>query len=347
MKKVVIYEELVIKLYLIHECHASTISVGGGVRRLLGDTADVGNTNLDVTIDTPGWAPRVLDEEVLLTILSTVTNSEDTVVELGTAGGASDDTTGVALEGHSVGLDGNRDGLLGNGSLEGGTGSIGGNVSEVLDSDGATGLHGLVAGTGSTSARGVRVGGLLNHRGGLGVLEGVVHKTTIAAVVLLGALNELLLGERNKLAGGEEVSTLEGTGGGESPAGTTLSLVLDRGDGTLGDPVDLVSEIGGVELGNLVGLLEVSSVAVHGTSLLRGVVGELVDTNSPGVAVLGVVLLNELEVLLEVVESVSELAMGGVLSVVLGNESVEGLLMSGDGIVLAKEVGDVRENLHG
>ena len=45
-----------------------------------------------------------------------------------------------------------------------------------------------------------------------------VHQTTIAAGVDLGALNELLLREGDEVAGGNEVSTLEGSGGGESPA---------------------------------------------------------------------------------------------------------------------------------
>jgi hypothetical protein len=123
-------------------------------------------------------------------------------------------------------------------------------------------------------------------------------------------LDELLLREGNKVASGNLMSTLQRSSGGEGPAGTALSLVLNRGDGTLGSPVDLVSEVGGVELGNGVSLLLVSLVGVHGGSLLRSVVRELVDTDGPGVAVLGVVLVDELEVLGEVVESVVILTSG-------------------------------------
>ena len=322
-------------------------SVGGGVGRLLGDTADVSGTDLDVAVLTPGGAPGVLDEEVLLTVLSAIADSEDTVVELGSAGGTSDNTTGVALEGHSVGLDGDRDGLLGNGGLEGSTRSVGGDIVVASDGNGTALLHGSIASSGSASSRGVRIGVLSDHGGLLGILESVVHQTTIAARVDGGALDELLLREGDEVSSGNLMSTLHGTSGGESPAGTALSLVLDGGNGTLGDPVDLISEVGGVELGNGVGLLEVSLVAVHGSSLLRSVVSELVNTDGPGVSVLGVVLINELEVLGEVVESVVVLTSGGVLSVVLGNESEESVLRSRDGIVLAKEVGDVGENLHG
>merc|ERR1712039_421585 len=171
---------------------------------------------------------------------------------------------------HLVSLDGNGDGLLGNGGLEGSTGSVSRDIVEASDGDSATFFHALVASAGSTSSRGVRISFLGDHRGLLSVLESVVHETTIAAGVDGGALDELFLREGNEVSGSEEVSTLERTGGGESPAGTALSLVLDGGNGTLGNPVDLVSESGGVELLNGVGLLQVSSVAVHGGSLLRG-----------------------------------------------------------------------------
>ena len=48
--------------------------------------------DLNIAVNTPGWAPRVLDEEVILTIFSTVANSEDTVVESGTAVRVFEDT---------------------------------------------------------------------------------------------------------------------------------------------------------------------------------------------------------------------------------------------------------------
>jgi hypothetical protein len=93
-------------------------SVSRGPGRLISDTANTVSTNLDVSFVTPGWAPRVLDEEVILTVLGTIADSKDTVVKLGTARGASDNTLGVTLEGHLVSLNGNRDGLLSNGSLQ-------------------------------------------------------------------------------------------------------------------------------------------------------------------------------------------------------------------------------------
>jgi len=65
---------------------------------------------------------------------------------------------------------------------------------------------------------------------------------------LLGAVDKLLLGERFELSVLVEVSSLNGSGSGEGPARSTMSLVLHWGDGSLGSPVDLIGEVGLVEL---------------------------------------------------------------------------------------------------
>jgi len=93
--------------------------------------------DLNVTGITPGGAPRVLDEEVRSTVLSAIADSEDSVIEGGTAGGSSDNTRGVELEDHLVGLNSNRDGLFVKSSSElvgvvGGDSSIAGNVGDTL-----------------------------------------------------------------------------------------------------------------------------------------------------------------------------------------------------------------------
>merc|ERR1711924_506963 len=96
-----------------HESIHSRFSVGGGEDGLLEDAADVVGTDLDVAVGTPGRAPRVLDEEVVLAVLGAVADSEDTVVEaLAAAGG--ENTGVVELEGGLVGLNGDGDGALGN-----------------------------------------------------------------------------------------------------------------------------------------------------------------------------------------------------------------------------------------
>ena len=82
------------------------------------DTGSWGNSDLDVTINTPVWSPGVLDKVVFLSVLSSVTNGKDSMVEGGSALSRGKDTTSVGLENGLVGLDGNGDWSLGNGSLE-------------------------------------------------------------------------------------------------------------------------------------------------------------------------------------------------------------------------------------
>ena len=55
-----------------------------GIRSLTGDSAHVVHVpgHLDVALLAPALAPGVLDEEVVLAVLSAVADGEDTVVEL-------------------------------------------------------------------------------------------------------------------------------------------------------------------------------------------------------------------------------------------------------------------------
>jgi len=82
------------------------------------DTGSWGNSDLDVTINTPVWSPGVLDKVVFLSVLSSVTDGKDSVIKGGSTLSRGEDTTGVSLENGLVGLDGNGDWSLGNGSLE-------------------------------------------------------------------------------------------------------------------------------------------------------------------------------------------------------------------------------------
>lgn len=47
------------------------------------DTLAISNTELDVALVSPDYAPGVFDKNVILTVVGSVTNSKDTVIELG------------------------------------------------------------------------------------------------------------------------------------------------------------------------------------------------------------------------------------------------------------------------
>jgi len=90
-------------------------SVGGGVERAHLDTADtftVNDSELNVTLVTPGGVPRVLHKPVILSVFGAVADGEDGVIALGAASGAGENTRLVGLEDSLVSLDGDGKGLL-------------------------------------------------------------------------------------------------------------------------------------------------------------------------------------------------------------------------------------------
>jgi hypothetical protein len=76
------------------------------------------------------------------------------------------------------------------------------------------------------------------------VAESLTLPATVATAADFITVDELLLREGEEITGRNLHGTFEGTSGGESPAGTTLTLILDGVDGTLGDPVDAIGEVG-------------------------------------------------------------------------------------------------------
>ena len=185
------------------------------------DTVSGGSSELDVALVTPGGVPGVLDEPVVLATLGAVADGKDGVVEVGSALVGGEDTGLVGLEDVLVGLNGDSEGLGVEGSHHLGWGGWG-DVNVGGNSNIGGGALVVSASASLAGAGGVWVDGLeLGVVAILVVLVGAVLETTIAAVVAVldvGAVNELLLGEAQELARGNEVSTLEGTGGGESPA---------------------------------------------------------------------------------------------------------------------------------
>jgi hypothetical protein len=145
------------------------------------------------------------------------------------------------------------------------------------------------------------------------------------------AVNKLLLREGGQWVTGDLVSGFGSDDSGESPTGTTLSLVLDSDDGTRGDPVN-VTGLGEVVLDSLFvsfGGLE-SESSVLGQEFLLGQVRELVK--SDGVGLGGELLSGDSEeVLVEDSKSVGLLGWGSVaLSVLHGPLSESGVDWSWD-----------------
>ena len=185
------------------------------------DTADtdgvLNHGDFDVTLITPDGVPGVLYDPVTLTVLVSVTNSEDGVVKGGSALIGGEDSGRVGLEDSLISLNGDGDGLQVESRLEGI--NVGGLDHNVGIGTNLT-LGGIIRAV--TIEGSVRVVSLEHEGVGLCVLEGSLLETTVATKVqisdTLGAVNEVLLGERDEGTSGNEVGTFESTSGGESPA---------------------------------------------------------------------------------------------------------------------------------
>jgi len=277
-------------------------------------------THADVAGFAPRGSPGVLDlvEVKARGGISAITDSQDTVIQVGSAS-TSEDTRLVELEGGLVGLDGDRDWLLVQGRHQSRVRGSG-NISVGKRSNASDLWLGGV--TGSASLGGARDVWIVSLSGKTTVLldpgEGVVHPATVAAVVSTNwgalqvvAINQVLLREGLESTSLELVSTFQSTSGRERPAGAALALVLDTSDGTSGDPVNRGGEGRDVsrslvDVGSL--LLRIwtgETKANEGSPLIERHVGELVVAEGVGV-VARVVGLDQIFVVGEVLEHVDE-----------------------------------------
>jgi len=182
---------------------ASTISVV--------ELSDGGDIN--VTRVTPRSTPRVLDDESFKNTDLLVADSEDSVVNGGTAT-SGDDTRLVELEDRLISLDGNRDGGINQSSLQ---------LVRALGSDSLV-ARGDLNSLGSS----VLAGTVLSSVGIVTfffetILSSIVNSlvwpaTRAARTSRLGTINDLLFREREELSVVDEIERFKNTGGGESPA---------------------------------------------------------------------------------------------------------------------------------
>lgn len=325
-------------------------SLDGGVRGISGNTAVVVAVagHPDVTLLAPGDTPGVLDDPVLAAAISVVTDSEDTVVELG--GGAVGlivDSRLVELEGVVGGIDGDRDGADETNSVLEGSLASGGDVGVL--GHGGTLVGGAVVAASVLGGVGVR--GLSVDTSVLDdVLESAVHLTAVAAEVSVAprAIEEVLLGEADEGVSLELPGSLEGTGGRERPASSALTLVLDSSDGTSVTPV-LSGGGGGIddllpgELSSdddVAGLGGLAVTGVETDELVVGEVSKLVETDLEGT----VPVVDKVDVGGEDLEAVLELVVAVGLAVLLHPHEELGLIVLG---VVSRGDGDEREDGQG
>lgn len=228
----------------------------------LANSAGVSGLKGDISLLSPAGSPRVLDDPVLLVIIS---SSKDGVVKVGLAVG---ENTGL-VERPVGGINSDR-GWLGvdvGDELVASAGSVlsGGLVRSSLDFASLVDSLVWVGSLGSKT--------LLDD-----VSEGVDWVSSVASQVSVddsGTVNQLLFGKVGESFVLKEPVSFNVSGGREGPARSALSLVLDWSDSSLGSPVEgLDVGLGGFffDIGGLSILGDVSQVLAD--ELFRGDIHE-------------------------------------------------------------------------
>ena len=221
------------------------------------------------------------------------------------------------MESVLIGFNSNGDGLKSNSGLEG-IQVVGSDVNVLGD------LGDRGAGLARSILSSVRIRRFSAESSVLDdVLEGIIHQSSIASLVSVaaGAVNQLLFREGGELSGLEGDSSFNRSGGGERPARSALSLVLDGGHGVVLSPVNVVRDGDqSIHVQSDSGDGRVDSDGLEssllGLEFSKGQVSEFVDSQSPG-ASFSVVLGDHVVVGLEDVVSVGILGSG--VRLVVGN----------------------------
>jgi hypothetical protein len=216
-----------------------------------------------------------------------------------------ENTSRVELESILVSFNSDGDGLKSNSGLEG-IQVVGSDVNVLGDlGNGSAGL--ARSSLSSVGVRSFRAKSIVADD----VLEGIIHQSSIASLVSKArrAVNQLLLRERNKLSSLEGMSSFNGSSGGERPARSTLSLVLDGGNSVVISPVDGIRNsdqsvhVQGNSGNGSINSRELQS-SLLGLEFSKGHISEFVDIQSPR-SLLSIVVGDQVVVGLEDVVSMS------------------------------------------
>jgi hypothetical protein len=206
------------------------LKLSAGTSYQAGDTTSVLTiSKVDVTALTPRRTPGVTDDPVT-TSLRRVTNELDGVINVGSALSSVEDTSSVVLPWLSIAADGKRHRF--EGSIDGRLASSNRNDLANADSRRAT------ASSATSINTTVRVAAFGIKSVSLDPAEGFTGVTTTASRVRVIAINELLRSSIGDTTSSDEVSRFRFLSGREGPARTTLSLILNSGGLSSGNPID-------------------------------------------------------------------------------------------------------------
>lgn len=214
-----------------------------------GDTAVVIpiSDHHNITRETPISTPRILDQPVLGGFISSITSSQNSVVEIVCFVSAQVrvvNATSVKLEGGFSGINGNWDWSVSSDGTEQRRLRTGWDVSVALDGCSSIG-GGILAGVRWFSCVwvwGFRIDTIVADD----VLESRIHQTSVASHVALRprAVHQVLFRQANKFVACQEVSSFGRSSCGKRPARAALSLVFDWGHSLFGSPIKSKWDVG-------------------------------------------------------------------------------------------------------
>jgi len=278
----------------------NVINLGGGTSDFAGNTTGVLSVlEVDETILSPRSSPGVSDDPIT-TRVRRISSKLNSVINAKSALAGIQNTTSVVLPWLSITADGKRH--LGELFVDGTfILSNGNDLSNVQGGSARALLARTVFGSVGVAALSI-LASLLHDP-----VESLARISSVATGFSAIAVDDFLRAEGHDLSTGHEIGRFDGFGGGESPAGTALFLVLNGSGHSLGDPIDgrhLRNLEGGSFVGEDVGDGTRSAETKHGVpELFRAHVSELGETKSSGSAV-GIKFLNLGTSHQEVVESV-------------------------------------------
>lgn len=204
----------------------------------------------DISLISPVSRPGVLDDPVVLSVKSSVSDSKDLMIEEASSTSALwlvVDSRGVEAEGINRGINGDSDWSNSDSALESWLAELS-DVDVSLNGDSRS----EIIGTTESILSEIWIVSLSSNSSVIDhPLEGRGSESSIASSGLLlapvdpSAVDDLLLGDRDEVSGLDGPGSLDGSSRSECPARSTGTLILDHGDGTAGGPVDRSWEIDG------------------------------------------------------------------------------------------------------
>ena len=248
-----------------------------GIDSSLKDTTDVVLSNFDVALISPPFAPGVLNKEVIITILCSISNCKNSMIKIFAAFISSDHSFCIVLEHCWFSINSYWDWPVSDCLLH--RCNIFWNINKTMDLSYSLALN--ISATKIISF--IWIIRFLIKRVFLNILERVIHFSSIASFIdwIFCTIYKLLLWEWIKFSSIYKLSTFNCSCNWKSPAWSTWTLIFYWGHSTFLSPIQRVGKIflKWIKIGNFCIVRLFSFISSQSLPFSICVVSELVDSN--------------------------------------------------------------------